>query len=136
MPGDRVLDCYALVAFFTGEEGADRVAEVLGQDGDLLHISAINVGGLYYVLTRRRGSTAAAQAVATSRQQPNLRIAQATWDRVPAAAEIKAQARLSYADALAAALAREVAGPLVTGDPEFAPLEQQGLLQVEWLPGG
>lgn len=38
------------------------------------------------------------------------------------------------ADAFAASLARELSATLVTGDPEFAGLEQRGVIRVRWLP--
>jgi len=47
------------------------------------------------------------------------------------AAEFKARHSLSLADAFAAALAKELNTPLVTGDPEFKPLA--GDIKIQWL---
>jgi ribonuclease VapC len=47
------------------------------------------------------------------------------------AADIKARHRISLADAFAAALAKERMAELVTGDPEFPPLEKE--IKVVWL---
>jgi predicted nucleic acid-binding protein len=47
------------------------------------------------------------------------------------AADFKARFKLSLADAFAAALAREKKAELVTGDPEFKPLDQE--LKIHWL---
>lgn len=52
--------------------------------------------------------------------------------RVLAAAHIKAHYPLSYADALAVALAQELDARVVTGDSEFKAVES--LVPVLWLP--
>ncbi|MBI3973191.1 MAG: PIN domain-containing protein [Chloroflexi bacterium] len=133
MPDRCVLDSYALLALFTDERGADRVAAILGDTHNAVHISAINVGEVYYIVRRRRGRDAARQAETTIFRQPNLEVAPATWDRIRAAAEVKSEGGVSFADAFAAALAQELSVRLVTGDPEFADLERRGTIQVEWL---
>jgi ribonuclease VapC len=53
--------------------------------------------------------------------------------RVLAAAALKAQYPIAYADAFAAQLARELSLPLLTSDPEFGPLVAAGLLTAVWL---
>ena len=54
-----------------------------------------------------------------------------TRARVPAAAHLKANHRISCPDSFAAAPAREYGATLVTGDPEFrAPAPS---LAIEWL---
>jgi ribonuclease VapC len=47
------------------------------------------------------------------------------------AAELKAAHKISLADAFAAALAMQRRAELVTGDPEFKPLE--GKIKLRWL---
>ena len=56
-------------------------------------------------------------------------------DRIPAAgaADFKTRYKISLADAFAAALAREQNAELVTGDPEFKPLEKE--IDISWLKG-
>ena len=49
------------------------------------------------------------------------------------AATLKANHPISYADCFAAALAIINRCPLVTGDPEFKSLEEEGVIIVEWL---
>jgi ribonuclease VapC len=48
------------------------------------------------------------------------------------AAHIKARHTVSYADAYAAALAKDEDGYVATGDPEFKALN--GFVRVVWLP--
>ncbi len=49
-----------------------------------------------------------------------------------AAAHIKAQFPLAYADTFAVALGRQENARVVTGDPEFEAVES--LVAIEWLP--
>jgi len=41
---------------------------------------------------------------------------------------------MSYADAFAVVTAQERNCPLITGDPEFRTVADDGLIVVEWLP--
>ena len=134
MPDRYVLDAFALLALFTDESGADRVAAIIEDSHNLLHVSAVNVGEVYYILRRTRGQHVAREAEATIFEQPNLQVVEATWERIRSAAEIKAEGGLSFADSFAAALSLELSAPLVTGDLEFANLERRGTIRVEWLP--
>ena len=54
-----------------------------------------------------------------------------TETRILAAAELKAQYPISYADAFAAALAIERGATLVSGDPEFSALTPE--INLLWL---
>ena len=51
--------------------------------------------------------------------------------RVLAAAQIKTQYPISYADAFAVALAQELNATIVTGDPEFKQVES--IVTLFWL---
>jgi len=55
----------------------------------------------------------------------------ATKERVLAAAHVKAQHAVSYADAFVVAAAVEYSATIVTGDPEFK--ETESLAAVLWL---
>ncbi len=55
----------------------------------------------------------------------------ATRALADAAADLKASYKLNLADAFAAALAQQRKAELVTGDPEFKPLEKQ--IKIQWL---
>ena len=51
-----------------------------------------------------------------------------------AAADIKACFPISYADAFAIVTAQDHGGVVMTGDPEFEPLADAGVVAVAWLP--
>lgn len=135
MPGEHVLDSYAVLAVQRRETGADQVDALLADETNTLHMSVINLGEVYYATMRSDGDAAAELAVSGFLQEPNVVIADATWERTRAAARIKAGGGLSYADAFAVALAQERSAPVVTGDPEFERAERRGLVQVTWLRG-
>jgi predicted nucleic acid-binding protein len=52
---------------------------------------------------------------------------------VDEAALLKSRYAISYADCFAAALAIRMNAAVVTGDPEFLHLRDQGLINLEWM---
>jgi|SRR3990172_5002510 len=128
-----VLDTFALLAHLQGESGMTRVRDLL-QNAELgdcnLYISIINLGEVLYITEREHGLKKAQNALAAIRQLP-IEILPVDEQTVFAAAHIKANYRLSYADAFAVTAARGLNAILVTGDTEFAQVEK--IVQVEWL---
>ena len=86
---------------------------------------------VYYIVSRNHDEKAAEDAVRDIQHQDNIRIADATWDRVRNAAQFKARGPLSYADAFACAIASEYNAAVITGDPEFSGVQD---IAVHWLP--
>jgi len=129
-----VLDAFALLALVRAEPGQAQVVARLNDAARRecrVLISTINVGEVLYRLERERGEAAATALVSSLGQSP-VELHEATWARVVAAAHLKAQYRISYADAFAVALAQEFDAALMTGDPETRALA--GVITVEWLP--
>jgi predicted nucleic acid-binding protein len=133
---DFALDSYALLAYLEGEKGRLRIKELL-QSAELekcaLYLSLINLGEVLYITEREKGHTIAFQTLAAIDQLP-LHISPVSRETVLAAAHIKARYSLSYADAFAAVAAQEHNCILLTGDPEFRAVADDGLITVEWLP--
>jgi ribonuclease VapC len=131
-----VLDTFALIAHLEGESGMTRVRDLLqsAEMGDCnLYISIINLGEVLYITERQYGLKKAQDALAAIRQLP-IEILPVDDQTVFAAAHIQANYRLSYTDAFAVTAAQGLNGVLVTGDPEFAPVEK--IIQLEWLEKG
>ena len=131
----RVLDSWALMAFFEDEPAADVVEDMLDQasrDRHRLYLTAMNWAEVYYSMMRAVSQEVAethADRIATLPIEvvgisDDLKLARQ-------AAIIKANYRLSLADAFAAALAMEKKAELVTGDPEFKQLEKE--IKIYWL---
>lgn len=132
---NKVLDSWALVAFFEDEPAASQVEEVLDQASTNQHrlfLSAINWAEIYYSTMREVSQEAADRHAEIIAQLP-IEIVGLTDDLQLArqAAIFKARHRLSLADAFAAALAKEKRAELLTGDPEFRVLE--GEIKLRWL---
>jgi ribonuclease VapC len=131
-----VLDSFALLAYFEGEAAMSRVRSVLEGANAQRHpvyLSLINLGEALYITERERGLVAARRTLGAVDQLP-LELVPVSRTTVLAAAHIKARFPISYADAFAAVAARDCGGVVLTGDPEFRPLADAGLIAVEWLP--
>lgn len=111
-----VLDSWAIMRLLEGSEPSASRVQKLIDSGDAV-ISWINLGEIYYVLARSLGDDAAAATV----RDIESRVEAVLPDRllILDAARIKAEHRMSYADAFAAATAVRFAAPLWTGDPEL-----------------
>jgi len=133
MPVTRVLDSHALLAFLRGEAGAELVTGMLEKAGlrdTPLLMTEVNYAEVKYTVVRKDGPDRWEEI---ARELPTLPIEFRAADRALAdlAADYKARFKLSLADAFAAALAKEKKAELVTGDPEFKPLEKE--IRISWL---
>ena len=130
-----VLDSYALLAFLEGEEGQEEVERLLkrasGGHCQLL-MSVVNLGEVAYITERERGLPTVHEILARVDELP-IQIVDADRAHALAAAHIKAQVPVAYADCFAAALAELESATIVTGDPEFIQLETASLVRVTWL---
>lgn len=128
-----VLDTYAVITYLRREQGFDIVRQLLVETLAGTHetyMSVINLGELFYMQSRKGSQTKAENAIKFV-QRVGVRVEPATTERVMNAARIKAAVSLSYADAFAASLAQELNATLVTGDPEYKPLETS--IDILWL---
>lgn len=131
-----VLDSFALLAYLGGEPGMPKVrvaleAAELGRGA--VYMSLINVGEVLYIAERERGLVHAQRVLAAIDSLP-LALLPVTRETVLAAAHVKARFALSYADAFAVVAARDHDATVLTGDPEFAPVADAGVVSVDWLP--
>ena len=132
----KVLDSWALIAFFEDEPAAAEVEKLLQQAADEKHtllMSVVNWGEVY-CNTMRQVSQAAAEQKAQEIASLPIEIIGVSDDLILAkqAAIFKALHKMSYADCFAAALAKQRNAELITGDPEFKAVEKE--IKVDWLP--
>jgi ribonuclease VapC len=133
-PRAYVLDSFALLAYFQAEPGGAYVRDLIRAASSRtasLYVSVINIGEMYYIVSRRRSAQRAEALISDLRHLP-ITFCAATEERILSAARIKAEHPISYADAFAASLAQELQASLVTGDPEFEAVKQ--IIAVLWLP--
>lgn len=111
-----VLDSWAVLRYL--EDADPAAAEVAGLlDGERPIMSWINLGEVFYVVRRLHSDAEAAGTVRDLRDVLDAELP--TAGRVLAAARIKADHPLAYADAFAAATAVAHEAELWTGDPEL-----------------
>ncbi len=128
-----VLDSYALLAFLRGEDGGGKVRQLLeraSERGQPLHMTEVNYAEVKYIVMRKDGPQRWASIAADLPALP-LEFHPITRVLADIAADFKAQYKMSLADAFAAALAKEKKAELVTGDPEFKPLERE--VKIRWI---
>ncbi|MGE5221773.1 MAG: type II toxin-antitoxin system VapC family toxin [Omnitrophica WOR_2 bacterium] len=132
MAASKVLDTYALIAFFEDEPGADFVRDLLleAASGSLkLAMCVVNLGELWYTIARAI-SPAQADALLEEIQGMSIEIVNADWTLTHQAAIFKSKGGLSYADCYTAALGKLRQAEVVTGDPEFHKLG--GEITISW----
>ena len=90
----------------------------------------VNYAEVKYSIVKKDGAAAWAEAAKVLQGLP-IDFQSTTRALADTAADFKARFKLSLADAFAAALAKERRTELVTGDPEFRPLEKE--IKIHWL---
>lgn len=128
-----VLDSYALLAYFRGEETAGAVRDLLHKAATSdrpLHMTEVSYAEVKYTLAKKDGARAWEQAADILKSLP-VEFHPAGRALAETAADFKTRFRISLADAFAAALAKEKKAELVTGDVEFKAVEKE--LKIIWL---
>lgn len=111
-----VLDSWAVIGYLTDASSVGtKVERLLARERPIM--SWINLGEVFYIVRRRHDEAAAAEAVRDLRHQTDSELPSA--DLVIAAARIKSNHAMAYADAFAAATAIGHDATLWTGDPEL-----------------
>ena len=133
---DFVLDAYALLTYFENEAGGKQVQsylELARQNKSRLALSIINLGEVLYIVEREQGIRRAHETLALI-QSLALDLILVDVSLVLAAAHIKANYQMSYADAFAVALTQKFGCKLLSGDPELKGVGDAGIIDIEWLP--
>ena len=128
-----LLDSHAILALLNDEPGAQVVADLLraaGRDGDRLLVNEINVGEVFYIVAKHRSLSEAERVLRYLETLP-LEIVSNGYAEVIDAARLKARFPLSYADAVVVATAIRLGVCVVTGDAEFAAVEDT--VDIVWL---
>ena len=129
----KVLDSFALIAYFRDEAGAEDIEKMLieaNRRGETLLMSEVNYAEVKYSVIRKDGTEAWAKAQGVLQGLP-VEFLLTSRQLADTAADFKARFKLSLADAFAAALAKETRSELVTGDPEFKALAKE--IKIHWL---
>ena len=133
--GEYVLDSYALLAYLEAEPGSDRIRELLEAAKDRichLYMCVVNMGEVMYIVERERGLPKAQATLARIDELP-IEIVNVDRPLTLAAAHLKMDCPIAYADCFAAALSQLKDATLVTGDPEFNKIKPDCNVRIEWL---
>jgi len=128
-----VLDSFALVSLYHREPGWQVVQRALYDQEKARTralLSWINWGEFCYIVRRRVGPAKTMEALRLLEQLP-VELFPVDQALVRAAAEIKSEHALSYADAFCVATAQRVDATVLTGDSEFKSVER--LIKIRWL---
>jgi ribonuclease VapC len=120
-----VLDASALMTFFENRPGAAKVEALLQQ----AVAGKLRLFEVYYSTWRAHGPGVARKIVEDIAQLP-IEIVPADLALTHAAAELRANHKLPYTDAFAAALAAHHNASLATSDKDFATVEKK--LTILW----
>jgi ribonuclease VapC len=129
----KVLDSYALIAYFRDEPGAETVEGLLvaaGKKDSPVHMTDVNYAEVKYSIVKKDGARAWEEAAKILQGLP-IDFHSTTREMADTAADFKARFKMSLADAFAAALAKEKKAELVTGDVDFKALEKD--IKVVWI---
>ena len=129
----KVLDSYALMAFFEDEPGADLVRDLIlkAEENRInLLISVVNLGEVWYSIARTNSPEVADQYIGEIDGMA-IEVVDVDWQLTRQAAMFKVNRSISYGDCFAAALAKNRRAELVTGDKEFKSLEDE--IKIAWI---
>jgi predicted nucleic acid-binding protein len=136
----HLVDTSAMIAYFKEESGHNKFAELLADSETILAMHLMNLGELYHIYNRVDG--AAEAECAWAKAMACIRVVDifdesfikrvSRWKAT--LSDHHPRNESSWCDAFAAAAAEHYAVSLVTTDHgDFDPIEQAGLLQIEWL---
>ena len=130
----HVLDSYAILTYLKEEPGWQKVRSVLWEafkNKNTVFLNCVNLGEVYYVVYREYGARLADQAVSMIKLWP-VKLVNVSEELAIIAGRMKAENKISYADAYVIATAISKKAIILTGDPEFKSVEE--LVNISWLP--
>ena len=131
-----VLDSFALIGYLENEPFAEEMEGVFrdaARGETRLYLHAIHLGEVYYITYREKGKDVADLAYTRIKGFPVSFVDRISEELLLTASSLKARFPISYADSFAAALAKINRVPLLSGDPEFESLQENGELNMAWL---
>lgn len=129
-----VLDSYAVLTYMKEEPGWQIVRDLLWdsyKNKVKIFFNYVNLGEVYYIIYREYGAVMADSALMMVKLWP-LTFIGVKEDIAIIAGRMKAENKISYADAYTVATALSEKGAIVTGDREFKSVEE--IVDVQWLP--
>lgn len=126
MDKNYVLDTSAIFVYTESEQGADTVEKILTlaqKKKCKVFISFISLMEVYYIVWHRKGENIAKESIVLIKSLP-IEIIESKERLILSAGRIKANHKLSVADAIIAATAIEKSAVLIHKDSELEPVSQ------------
>ena len=131
---NHVLDACAMLAYLSGEKGAEVVQALLADSAEVCYAHAVNLCEVYYDLLRRSDERIAREAVADLLADGIIERRDLSGRFWRAVGAHKARGRISLTDCFCIALAQGLSADLVTSDRrEFEPLVPLGLISIRFI---
>jgi Predicted nucleic acid-binding protein, contains PIN domain len=131
----RVLDSWILLAWLKRQPPGSEIMRDLWRKAYAGHIRLVlhcmNLGEVFYLTAKLKNLDAAEMLLQRLQGMP-VDVMSVSDSMVLAAARLKAQYRISYADAFAVVTAIQIGAELVTGDPEIQDLASLGIVKLLW----
>jgi predicted nucleic acid-binding protein len=127
-----LLDTSAILTLIEDKPGADRVEALLWEHREDVLLPFVVILEATYITLREVGEAVAERRYALMRQLPCAELWSVDEPTLLTAARFKAQARVSFADALIAAFATRHGATLVHKDPKYEALGDR--VSLEALP--
>ncbi len=97
-----------------------------------MYMCVVNLGEVMYIVERERGLAKAQETLARIDELP-IELVNVDRTLALAAAHLKKDCPIAYADCFTAALSQLQNAVLVTGDPEFNKIKPECSLRIQWL---
>lgn len=126
MVKNYVLDTSAIFSYTKSEDGAETVGHILAaaqKNKCKVYISFISLMEVYYISWQEKGEDTAKELTVLLKSLP-VEIVESSERLILSAGRIKANKRLSVADAIIAATAMEKSAVLIHKDPELENVSQ------------
>lgn len=121
-----------LISWIEGDQEAEgKARSLVGEEVKEvnLYFNIINLGEIFYILSRRKGEREAKGTISELMATP-IEIVPVTDSLVMEAASLKIKYRIAYADAFAVATAKAKNASLITGDPKLKDLDEVPILWI------
>lgn len=132
MTAPKVVDAWAMIAWLL-DQAAAPLFDSLVQKADVGHLrllmSWMNVGEVYYIISKRHGPERAKEFLNRLPSLP-IRLVLPDEDGILAAAKVKAAYPVSFGDAFAISLAQSEKASVITGDDE---IRDCAVVPVDWI---
>ena len=132
-----INDACAIIAFFKGEKGCEKVTELLKQaetKETIIYMHSINVYEVYYDFYRAENKTKADEILKDIQEMPFIFVKDITNEIILYSAYFKAKYKMSLADSILLGQAKILDAKVISADRhEFEIVEKNEIIKFNWI---